>query len=183
MPKVIDHQQHKQFIAEKACELFLEYGYSQLGMRQLADELGLSKSALYHYFPSKDALFTACIEFITRQDMSFSNLSDIQPDQEEGVEALFVVLQHIEARFMGELRLVLDYIRELEPAQIRHNPHMQLAEKRYLELIGQHVGEAKARQVYYLLLGSLLGRLMDGQATGWDEIKQWVYAIVRVNDC
>ncbi len=44
-----------------ATELFGEYGYDELSMARIAREAGISKPLLYHYFPSKRALFGAAL--------------------------------------------------------------------------------------------------------------------------
>jgi AcrR family transcriptional regulator len=43
-------------------ELFAEHGYDEISMRQIAKRAGISKPLLYHYFPSKAALFRAALE-------------------------------------------------------------------------------------------------------------------------
>ena len=44
-----------------ATELFGAYGYDELSMARIAREAGISKALLYHYFPSKRALFAAAL--------------------------------------------------------------------------------------------------------------------------
>jgi AcrR family transcriptional regulator len=44
-----------------------ETGYHNFNLEKVADELDLSKSSLYHYFPSKDELIAAAIEQIADQ--------------------------------------------------------------------------------------------------------------------
>ena len=48
----------QQGILEVAVAAFNEYGYDATSMGVLADRLGLSKSAIYHHFASKDARST-----------------------------------------------------------------------------------------------------------------------------
>ena len=45
-------------------------------MRGVAQHLGVSKSALYHYFPTKEALFLAC----TQQVMHHLTVEDPQEE-------------------------------------------------------------------------------------------------------
>ena len=178
MPKIIDHQAHKQLIVSKACHVFLAHGYSQLGMRQLADELKVSKSALYHYFASKEVLFTACIEHITSEDMAFSPCPP-NASPETRLDALLEVIQHIDERFKGELNLVIDFTRGMTAEQIHHNQHMQLVEKKYLDLVTEYVGKTNAIPIYTILLGSLLGRVLNGNTTSWQEVKDWLLPLVE----
>lgn len=47
----------REKILETAESLFATGGYSGVGMRQIAAKVGLSKSSLFHHFPSKRALY------------------------------------------------------------------------------------------------------------------------------
>jgi AcrR family transcriptional regulator len=42
-------------------QLFTEYAFEEISMRQIADAAGVSKGLLYHYFPSKIDLFKAAV--------------------------------------------------------------------------------------------------------------------------
>jgi AcrR family transcriptional regulator len=51
----------RQEIIRVASELFAEHGYQRVGMRALADAVGIRASSLYHHFPSKvDLLYAVC---------------------------------------------------------------------------------------------------------------------------
>lgn len=48
-------------IIAKATAAFVAQGYSGTSMSDLARAVGIQKASLYHHFPSKDALFVACV--------------------------------------------------------------------------------------------------------------------------
>lgn len=48
-------------VIEAASQQFLEQGYERASMEAVAQASGVSKMTLYNYFPSKDALFEACV--------------------------------------------------------------------------------------------------------------------------
>lgn len=48
-------------LLERGAELFTSRPYEKLSMSTLAAEMGISKSLLYHYFPSKQAFFEATL--------------------------------------------------------------------------------------------------------------------------
>ncbi len=48
-------------IVALAMELFLQDGFSGTSMSTVAKASGISKASLYHHFPSKEALFVACV--------------------------------------------------------------------------------------------------------------------------
>jgi len=56
----VDERRHQ--LLEAGRELFAEHGYDEISMRQIAERAGISKPLLYHYFPSKEALFRAALE-------------------------------------------------------------------------------------------------------------------------
>lgn len=49
-------------VLEIAVQVFIEQGYDATSVASLATRLGLSKSALYHHFESKDALLEMALE-------------------------------------------------------------------------------------------------------------------------
>jgi AcrR family transcriptional regulator len=56
----VPHSSEK--ILESAESLFAASGYSGVGMRQLAVAVGLSKSSLFHHFPTKRELYAAVLD-------------------------------------------------------------------------------------------------------------------------
>lgn len=61
-----------------ATELFLEKGYSGTSMSALARAVGIQKPSLYHHFPSKEALFVACVT--DGYDEAITTLAAIRDD-------------------------------------------------------------------------------------------------------
>jgi len=60
------HEERKSQIIEAALEVFAQKGYDGTTNRSIAQAAGLNSAALiYHYFPSKEELFKACLERIT----------------------------------------------------------------------------------------------------------------------
>jgi AcrR family transcriptional regulator len=49
-------------VLRRAVELFIRQGYDATSMGDLAAELGLTKSAIYHHVPSKEALLSAALD-------------------------------------------------------------------------------------------------------------------------
>lgn len=45
-----------------ALRMFRERGYDRTALREIAAELGLSKSGLYHHFPSKDSILASLVD-------------------------------------------------------------------------------------------------------------------------
>ncbi len=64
MPKVVAEykEEARARILKAALRTFSEKGYHQTTMDDIAKRLGVSKGALYLYFPSKEELFRGCYE-------------------------------------------------------------------------------------------------------------------------
>ena len=60
-PPNADGQRTRQAILDAALALFAEKGYFGTSLREVAGAVGVRESALYNYFPSKEALFEALL--------------------------------------------------------------------------------------------------------------------------
>jgi TetR/AcrR family transcriptional regulator, cholesterol catabolism regulator len=63
-------------VCATAARLFREYGYSSATMDLIADEVGLNKGTLYHYYPAKSAIL---FELLSRQVDATLELVDRVP--------------------------------------------------------------------------------------------------------
>jgi len=57
----MDVDERRAQLLERGAELFTSHSYEELSMSKIASEVGISKSLLYHYFPSKQAFFEATL--------------------------------------------------------------------------------------------------------------------------
>jgi len=65
----VDPQERRRLILDRSAEIFARKGVSATTIREIADAVGVYSGALYHYFPSKDAIVTELIrEYI--EDLS-----------------------------------------------------------------------------------------------------------------
>jgi len=60
MPSSAQGDLHAQILLT-AKQLFIQYGYHGLAMRQIAESLGVSKAALYYHFRDKEELLLAIL--------------------------------------------------------------------------------------------------------------------------
>jgi len=54
-------------ILRVAAEVLAQKGYYNASLEEIADRLDLAKASLYHYFDSKEALLTACLETVAEE--------------------------------------------------------------------------------------------------------------------
>jgi AcrR family transcriptional regulator len=55
-------EERRRLLLEHGADLFARHSYDELSMAAIARDAGTSKALLYHYFPSKQAYFTATLE-------------------------------------------------------------------------------------------------------------------------
>lgn len=155
MPKQIDHEAYREELAHRAAPLFSERGYAGLGMRAIAEALGVSKSALYHYFPTKHELFLACTRHVTPEPDAPLPPGDTPAAQLVAwAEALVPV-------FPAELALMQDYLRRKEPAEIAEDAAMRLALERF-EGQAERIAPGHGRAALTLVFGTLLASHWSG---------------------
>src|SRR5690625_6408560 len=56
MPKKVDHQQRRAAMAEALWKVAAYQGLEAVSLSRVAQEAGVSKGRVQHYFPSRDAL-------------------------------------------------------------------------------------------------------------------------------
>ena len=61
MPKVVDHQQMREQLAEIVCRSISQSGLENTTMRELAKAAGCTTGLITHYFPNKNTILIAAI--------------------------------------------------------------------------------------------------------------------------
>ncbi|MFB7631659.1 TetR/AcrR family transcriptional regulator [Streptomyces sp. NPDC056149] len=67
MPKQVDHRERREEIARALWQVVERRGVSQLSVREVAKEAGISHGALQHYFTSREAMLSFAMEHATEQ--------------------------------------------------------------------------------------------------------------------
>jgi TetR/AcrR family transcriptional regulator, transcriptional repressor of aconitase len=157
MPKIVDRAKYQSELAMRAVPVFRNHGYSAVGMREIASELGVSKSALYHYFPTKKDLFAACCAWVTKAPERSPHGGD------EGSSTLADVMELVkeaDSIFRSDLRLLLDYMRTLTPQEAAADESLQSAFQPYSVFFDERFGKQVGELALYSTLGALLVRAL-----------------------
>ena len=101
MPRIIGEYRDdvKKKIIRTAFTHFLEKGYHGTTMSSIAESLGVTKPALYQYFPGKEDLFAAVAELARDEFKGTLERSYAGRDLKEGSAALFDALLHYVPQF------------------------------------------------------------------------------------
>ncbi len=101
---------NKEIIFKEAARLFSEKGYERTSMRAIAEAAGVSKPAIYYYFPNKDALFEAMLAAAmervqeTLDKIQNSTLGPAEKLTEIAVRRFAMYLEHPElSKFLTDL--------------------------------------------------------------------------------
>jgi AcrR family transcriptional regulator len=113
-------------ILDAAMRVFRRHGFRRSSIEQAAEEAGLTRQALYHHFPSKEALFRAVIERL--YDMALAaEAAAARAAEASGASLSDILVAEIGAR-LGTLFSAL-----------KGSPHLE-------ELFSEHL--AQARDLY-----------------------------------
>jgi AcrR family transcriptional regulator len=80
-------EQKRQVVLRTAARIFSQRGFHQTTLADVADELHVSKPALYHYFKSKDEIL------LEIQHAAIAQITDAAPDAGNGRERLIAFVR------------------------------------------------------------------------------------------
>lgn len=111
-------QDRKEYIIEKAFEVFMAKGYDSVSMTVLQQKLKMSRGAMYRYFESKDDLFRAVIDkyFFRAIDLLIPDFDDnitvsekieLTDQHLRSIYKYFDKLESIEIKFLNYTALVI----------------------------------------------------------------------------
>jgi len=176
MPKIVDHEKKRDEIALHAAQIFLEFGYKDLGMRQLCTHLNMSKSALYHYFKSKGEIFKAAthamvkLDSLTLQACPLAELANL----DEKVANFIHIFNILAPRHYYEMKLIMEYIEVIGLDNVAQDTSMMMANEKYQTLLANYVHKERADEMYTLLLGLLSQQLATGTTPCSDYISNMI---------
>lgn len=162
MPKIVDHEQVRADIVARAVELFAEQGFGGLGIRGLARAVGMAKSSIYYYFPTKEALIEAVIDAVVAQDMASLEQSVAGAGTlEDRLARAITWTTANEDRLATQIRILNEAAREeiwTDDGSVTQS---------YVKGMGRVLGlnATAARAYYFHVLGVVLQRMVDAKRT------------------
>lgn len=112
MPKIVDHEERKRDIMEMALAIFIEEGYSNTKLANIADKCCIARTTLYQYFGNKDEIFKYAIKTFTDSlQVDYKTIGsrrDLEPD----VKLNMIILDIIDVCFTRRelLFLLLEFL-------------------------------------------------------------------------
>ncbi len=161
MPKIVNHESYRQELLEKAFALFAERGYAAVTMRDIAKELKVSTGTLYHYFPTKEALFQGLMKSLSERDSLQIVGQNPKASLEERLTNLVKFMEEREGYFRQQIMLLVSVHQVMKNAAQTQTLE---AAQRYRQTVTNFTGldEAEVTLVLSQLLGLVLLRLFEG---------------------
>jgi AcrR family transcriptional regulator len=163
MPKIVNHDGCRQKLLGQAFTLFAERGYAAVTMRDIAKELKVSTGTLYHYFPTKEALFRGLISSFSERDGLQMAGQNPKASLEQRLMNLVKFMEDQEDYFRQQIMLLVSVHQAM-----KDTPQTQTHEaaQRYRQTVTDLTGlnEAEVTLVLSQLLGLVLLRLFEGSS-------------------
>jgi len=134
---------------------FMEQGYAGVSMSAIAAELGGSKGTLWSYFASKEELFDACVDEVTR-------------DYREQVMQLLVPSDNLQATLCAFIRSLLRKVTSMDAIRLHRVIHAEVERSPEMGEIFFRRGPQRTRE---LVAAHLQDAMHKGQLRTADPLK------------
>lgn len=151
MPKIVDQEQYRKELLRRSFDLLAEKGYANVTTRQLAKELGISTGAMYHYFPSKKALFEQLVEEMGRQDVVALRQMVVGANTlKERITILGKFLIDNEDYFVKQTAIWTDFCMNSDAGKVSSNTVFKRVDERYCQAIAEALGLSDPRMIQFI---------------------------------
>ena len=109
------HEAKRGALLREAASAFTRKGFHAASLDDIAQKLGVTKAALYHYFPNKNSLLAACFE--QAMDIAFASLERGRKQGRNGRDRLVLTISGYVSQLIDELNCCVVLMEEqaLEP--------------------------------------------------------------------
>ena len=188
MPKLIDRDEKRREILDAALQAFSRNGYRDTNLQRVAVAAGIGKSSIYHYFPTRDALFQALMQHLLESEIAlFDEVLTAGGTASERLEALVSGVEQVIDAWVKTGPLLIDCLHDKRGRKAVARTLRRIHEPlRRLIADGQRAGEfrrgdpaALATVVIACLDGVLLLRLLDPEIVSRPKVAAELRAVIR----
>jgi AcrR family transcriptional regulator len=177
-------------LLELSTELFARHSFAELSMARIAEEAGISKALLYHYFPSKQDLFLATLTEAAAEVSRRTEPDPALPPAQALANSLAAFLEWVDENELADRKLLesagsvpevgalITEVRDRTSARILEGigvstPKARAAVRAWLWFMDGAIldwfehRDLERSELCELLLGSLAGSLSAAGAAGW----------------
>jgi AcrR family transcriptional regulator len=187
MPRIIPQykEEVRKKIIDAAYDLFLTRGYHKTTMDGIAALLGVTKPALYQYFPGKEALYAAVAERGRQELKGILERSYRNRDIRGGSEELFDALSLYAPQFQGtysEMMLIAPHnerIRKVLEEDLREDVlviERFITRQQETGLVSSRLNARELAIAFHAIISGLLLDMMAGMDKG-EAKKIWITTV------
>lgn len=171
MPKIVNRDKYKEELLLNSFDLFARRGYSAVKMREISREINVSTGTLYHYFQTKEQLFSEMVQLLANEDVEQLRLFQFRnrtkaTTQDKRLELFFQFLTSKEFYFQNVILLVCDVFR------YNHEEHrigiLKECADLYKKAISSQLG-LKSKELetlfFSLVIGTIVQRMLNPEET------------------
>jgi len=154
-----------EFILQQSLQLFRQKSYHNTSVADIANACGLLKGSLYHYFPSKEALMHAVIQYVHAyfKKNIFSIAYDESIDAQQRMEKMFkkserILLSEDGGDIMGNIGVETARVIPEFAAEIQDFFHewIKATEHIFLQITGEYEARKLAEQTVAEIEGAVM---------------------------
>jgi AcrR family transcriptional regulator len=154
-------------ILRAAVKLFSRQGYHRATISELAQAIGQTSGAIFHYFPSKEAILEAVVEWLARGLKAYSDVADqAQTGSYQVVEAVMVLMRdHYQRSPEATIclaALATEFAGSNHPIEKRLKEVYEVFMDSFARSLGNHPGIKNPRAAAIAFLGSVQGVAIQG---------------------
>jgi AcrR family transcriptional regulator len=182
------HTDSRDQILAHAQRLFMEQGFRGISMRQIAEQVGLTKAALYYHFRDKEELFVAIVERYLHRIAELMDRAAAQGDTcREQLTAIVhaILTQPVEERAI--LRLASQELSNISPDArgrfllLYHEKFIgRLAALLEAGMVSGELRRLDARLTTWTLLGMMYPYFHPSPSTGFQLGRAEIDALVSI---
>jgi AcrR family transcriptional regulator len=164
----------RERLVEAGADLFYQHGFQAVGLDRILDEVGITKTAFYKHFESKDELIVAVLEHRDRIDMQEWTVFFRERGGDDARQQLVAVFDLLDdwfgrpdfrgCMFMNATTEFPSPNDPIHQAASKHGANLQAAMVKMAETAGASDAEALAGQLMLLITGAIVARHAGGDA-------------------
>ena len=124
----------REALLREAAAAFNQRGFHATSLDDIANSLGVTKAALYYYYPNKQKLLAACFDRL--METSFDSLSRATEDGKTGREKVKLALQYYVQSLIDEMSCCVIVLEDNALLPEDHEEHLKLRDRYESQLRG-----------------------------------------------
>ncbi len=180
MPKIVDHDKCRQEMLGKCFYFFGRKGYSNITLVDIANEIGVSKGKLYHYFPSKENVLNeliawAAIENVNEYERRAGSVNSFQ----DRVDQIVFVLKESGEFYRNILLLAADLFRVMNIEQV--TKLYAFFSEYYISMISEmlNISREFAQSIFLHIIGIIFNSLALNNINEYNKQVDTLSTILR----